>query len=410
MSYSCFLDKIIVNWGCQLMKLVKLTKKNTQLEEWEERLISQINMLDVISVSNVLFTGIVLNFIGFDFLNLSLIVSTVLGVIVFLLNRIGAYIIALYIFYSIGIFLIGSATYYMEIKTNVFMYFFPISLSIVLIMGKNKLIKHMFVWYSIYLVAIILLFYYATSRQPVTLEPGVTETLSIFNSILSFALSITLVVLININNIKRENKLNATLNEKQLLLAELFHRVKNNLNVVTSILSLKANSADSEEVRIALDECKSRVYSMALVHQQVYAKNAEGVLNMRSYLSELIRNIQHTMGSTAHVEMNLEKEHVDLPIAKAIPVGLIINELLTNSYKHASTKNDNLKITVNLMVKNNRLEFEVKDNGLGFDLEEAKKNGSLGLDIVQALCEQIDAEFKQNRSVATTCLSLKVSY
>lgn len=404
------MHKIIVNWTGKLLKLVKITKSKSQLEDWEERLISQINTLDILSVSNVVFTSIVLNIIGFDFLNTSLLISGVLGVIVYILNRVGAYLFALYIFYSIGIYLIGSATYYMEIRTNVFMYFFPISLSIVLVIGKNKLLKHMIVWYGIYLISIILLFLYASSRQHVTFDKEVTETLSFFNSIFSFALSITLVVFININNLKRENELQKALNEKQLLLAELFHRVKNNLNVVTSILSLKANSAESEEVRMALDECKSRVYSMALVHQQVYAKNDAGVLNMRSYLSELIRNIQHTMGSTAEVEMNLEQEDVDLPITKAIPIGLIINELLTNSYKHASTRNNNLKITVNLIVKDEQLEFEVKDNGLGFDLDDAKKNGSLGLDIVLALCEQIDAEFGQNKTVPTTCLGLKVCY
>lgn len=396
--------------GQQKAKPVKLAQAKPQLEDWEKQLISQVNKLDILSISNVVFCAIVLNWIGFDFLNWSLLISAALGIAVFLFNRLGNYLIALYIFYSIGIFLIGSATYYMDIKTNVFMYFFPISLSIVLIMGKNNLLKHMFVWYGIYLTAIIVLFFYASSRNTVQLAPEVTGALSILNSILSFVLSIVLVVLININNIRRENELSKTLNEKQLLLAELFHRVKNNLSVVTSILSLKANSAESEEVKSALEECKSRVYSMALVHQQVYAKNTEDELNMRSYLSELIRNIQHTMGSKASVEMNLEKEQVDLPIAKAIPVGLIINELLTNAYKHASTKNNDLKITVNLTVKNKHLEFEVKDNGLGFDLEKSKKNGSLGLDIVQALCEQIDADFEQNKGEKTTCLSLKVSY
>lgn len=393
-----------------LYKHVKLTKTSTQLEDWELRLIQQINMLDILSVSNVILSAIILNLIGFDFLNLSLLISGILGVIVWFLNRVNCYLVALYLFYAIGIFLIGSATFYMEIKTNVFMFFFPISLSIVLVMGRKKLIKHMIIWYTIYFVAVFLLFLYASSRERVTFNDEVTNALSILNSVLSFFLCIVLVIFININNLKKERELTKSLDEKQLLLAELFHRVKNNLNVVTSILSLKANSSVSEEVRVALDECKSRVYSMALVHQQVYAKNSEGELNMRSYLSELIRNIQHTMGSKAVVNMNLEKEQINLPIAKAIPVGLIINELLTNAYKHAVNELDNLEITVNFYVKGKQLRFEVLDNGKGFNLELSKNKGSLGIDIILALCEQIDADFIQLPVDSGSKLQLQVMY
>lgn len=389
---------------------MKLTKTSTQLEDWELRLIQQINMLDILSVSNVILSAIILNLIGFDFLNLSLLISGILGVIVWFLNRVNCYLVALYLFYAIGIFLIGSATFYMEIKTNVFMFFFPISLSIVLVMGRKKLIKHMIIWYTIYFVAVFLLFLYASSRERVTFNDEVTNALSILNSVLSFFLCIVLVIFININNLKKERELTKSLDEKQLLLAELFHRVKNNLNVVTSILSLKANSSVSEEVRVALDECKSRVYSMALVHQQVYAKNSEGELNMRSYLSELIRNIQHTMGSKAVVNMNLEKEQINLPIAKAIPVGLIINELLTNAYKHAVNELDNLEITVNFYVKGKQLRFEVLDNGKGFNLELSKNKGSLGIDIILALCEQIDADFIQLPVDSGSKLQLQVMY
>ena len=381
------------------------------LESWEENLIAQVNLLDYFSLANVFFVSIVLNSIGFSQLNIHLLGSFFLGIGVLLLNYYKKYIIALYVFYSIGIFLVGSATYFMDIRTNVFLYFLPISFSIVLIMGRKELIKHMFIWMGIYLVIIILLFYKSLHHAPLHFDRKTEDSLSILNSLLAFILATVQVIFVTMGQLRKERALTKAFNEKQLLLAELFHRVKNNLSVVNSILSLRANASDSKEVKDALSECQSRVYSMALVHQQVYTGNEKGNLNMRAYLDELINNIQHYYGTQVNIILNLDQEHIDLPIFKAVPIGLIINELLSNAYKHAAPDRRELTVTVNMKVKANRITFEVIDNGIGFNLEEAVKAGSLGLDIIQSLCQQIDADLEQDLSVSEgTSLKFSLTY
>jgi two-component sensor histidine kinase len=366
-----------------------------KLELWEERLIKKINSLDYFSIANVVLTFVILNIIGFEQINGYLIVSALLGVLVLFFNKRGKYLLGLYTFFSIGVFLLGAATYYMNLKSNVFMYFFPVSLSIVLLCGRRELFKHMVIWLTIYFSVVTSLLILSFNGKLVELEESTNGVLAAFNAIFSFLLSLVLVVIVTRNHNSQERELQKSLDEKQLLLAELFHRVKNNLNVVTSILSLKKNASQSEDVRNALDECRNRVFSMALIHQQVYAGNEMGSLNMRTYLIELVRNIQQMFGNEAKLTMDLSQDHLDMTISKAIPVGLIVNELLSNIYKHSKHPDRELEYTIRIHTSPNLYCFDILDNGVGFDLSTAQKSNSLGLEIVESLVEQIDGNLTQ---------------
>lgn len=183
------------------------------------------------------------------------------------------------------------------------------------------------------------------------------------------------------------------LNEKEILLAEVFHRVKNNMNIVTSLLNLKKHVSESQEVKDAIEECRERVYSMALVHQKIYNNKTIHSLDFKDYVNDLVQEAVNSIGGQDKVDVIFNTEPIDLPINYAIPCGLILNELITNSFKHAQIKNAKLKIEIGLANSNGLVTLSVKDNGPGFDFDNVRKQNSLGMDLIKSLSDQIDAKF-----------------
>ncbi|WP_027419555.1 sensor histidine kinase [Crocinitomix catalasitica] len=180
----------------------------------------------------------------------------------------------------------------------------------------------------------------------------------------------------------------------QILLKEIHHRVKNNLQIITSLLSMQRRATNDEGAINILDESRRRVEAIALIHQKLYSDIHGNQVDFKSYLSELV-NSQQLIQS--NIECHLESIDVLLDLDTAVPLGLIISELITNSVKHAFKETKNPKVYLTLTRDSNSLELTYTDNGSGlpdnFDLTVAD---SLGMEIISALIDQIDAsiEFK----------------
>jgi len=214
---------------------------------------------------------------------------------------------------------------------------------------------------------------------------------STFCTTFSFLSTLVLVVMAVAENIKLEQSLRSTVKEKEILLAEVFHRVKNNMSIVTGLLGIKREAAVSEETKMALDECRSRVYSMATIHHLMVNSSDPGSLDFKIYMDEIVANLDHTYGESVNVEVH--SVPVEMSISQAVPCGLIVNELITNSYKHGRIDKVSLEIRVDIQQEqNNRLTISVRDNGPGLpDNVPATQKTTLGFELVESLCDQIDA-------------------
>lgn len=211
--------------------------------------------------------------------------------------------------------------------------------------------------------------------------------------------TILALLYINFRNKKRLNtELEIKNQEKELLLKEIHHRVKNNLQTISSLLNLQTSQIKDKKVRNAVVESKNRVRSMALIHQRLYQGKNLAAIEMKQYLETLCQNMIKSFGSSAkNVEFDCPMEVIELDVDTAIPIGLIANELITNSLKYAFTPGDVGKIEVSLTLneKEQEMRFCVADNGQGIHQingEAESKGTNFGTQLVRLLSAQLLGE------------------
>lgn len=190
--------------------------------------------------------------------------------------------------------------------------------------------------------------------------------------------------------------------EKDSLLKEIHHRVKNNLQMVSSLLSLQTKNTRSKAAIEALEEGKSRVKAMALIHQKLYQNDDLSVIEMQGYIESLINSIQSVYKKGGHnINITIDAEGVELDIDRAIPFGLILNELVSNSFKYAFPNDDsNGKIYIHLRKINGQEGFfEYTDNGIGLPTDsEERTNASMGIRLMNRLANQLQTSLNTDRT------------
>jgi two-component sensor histidine kinase len=182
--------------------------------------------------------------------------------------------------------------------------------------------------------------------------------------------------------------------EKDSLLKEIHHRVKNNLQMVSSLLSLQTKNTKSKAAIEALEEGKSRVKAMALIHQKLYQNEDLSVIEMQGYIESLVTSVQSVYKMIdSPIDIVIDAENTELDIDRAIPIGLILNELVSNSYKYAFPENpDSGKIYINISeIEEGDYYFEYSDNGVGLreNNSENGDKGSMGMHLIQRLVNQL---------------------
>jgi PAS domain S-box-containing protein len=186
----------------------------------------------------------------------------------------------------------------------------------------------------------------------------------------------------------------AALREKEFLLREVHHRVKNNLQVVSSLLSLQASQSTDKELSAALADAKYRVHSIALVHARLHESHAAGVVHFQSYANALLTNLLHAHDAgTRGITASILGGDLSLSIDTAVLCGLMISELVVNAIKHGFPDGRRGKIEVALFDRSPLLELVVADDGVGLSAATyfAERN-SLGLELVKTFADQLHAE------------------
>lgn len=231
-----------------------------------------------------------------------------------------------------------------------------------------------------------------------------TQTLFIVIACLLAVLLITLFYYFNKN--KKTTQLIKTKNaENELLLKEIHHRVKNNLELVKSLISLQSADLEDSATKDAMIASQNRVQSMGIIHQKLYQGDNLGSIDMKDYFVNLSDGILDTFNAEDKVKIECAMDQLELDVDTAVPIGLIVNELLTNALKYAFPENSNGKIEISLSKPNpETLTLKVVDNGIGKSSHVSSKGTGFGSQLIKLLTLQLNGVMEEHHDNGTSIL------
>ena len=195
----------------------------------------------------------------------------------------------------------------------------------------------------------------------------------------------------NITRKKAEEQALSSLNHREILLSEIHHRVKNNLAIVTALIELQTFYIEDQNTVQILKESQHRIKSIALLHEKLYENTSLKNVDVSSYTSELINFIKHSLSNkdkTIKIHSTVEK--INLEMEQAMPFGLLLNELITNSYKHAFNNKAAGNIWLSLNEEGSYYTFRYEDDGSGFETNKDTPIKTLGLNLIESFCTQLN--------------------
>lgn len=381
----------------------------TEMEFYQKREARIVNLFALITLLGLVIGVSSVLFISGDYVISTVLFTTLTSLSILFLNYKLHHNAATYLFVitiNVTIFILNQQ--YIDSVGN-YLYYFPVIFCVALIHNPIKSNTRTAIFFSIVLVSFL------CSRLidiPYLKNSSITEAdnaaLLTYNSVLAFFVTIILVFLV-VRLINRQNNealallhkeqdaqkiISQSLKEKETLLAEIQHRVKNNLAIITGLLNLQTEKAPCNESKQLMIESRNRVMSISMVHERLYKKDNLSKINLKLYLFELVQELIKSFPiNSKQIEIIEELEMVELEITKAVPIGLIVNEAITNSLKHAFNnghQNPSIKIKMQLIF--DRIQISVLDNGIGFTDTDNRKDTALGLSLIESLSDQIDAQ------------------
>jgi two-component sensor histidine kinase len=375
------------------------------LEFYQKRETKILNIFSIITLIGLLIGTTNIFFLKKEYPVIMVSFEALASILILILNSKRFFNAAAFLFViSINLTLLYMNMYYHS-DTGSYLYYFPLIFCIALLHNPNKSKARDLIFFSI----ILLSFLGARVIHPTcipTAAVSAAQNAIIFNfNVNLVALLTAILVYLIITFINKQYKelsdllevskddqvtIQNSLREKEVLLAEIQHRVKNNLSVIIGLFNLQMDNASSEEARQSINEAKNRVLSIAMVHERLYRKEDLSKINLKYYISELTKEIVrgHPLYKSVTIEEHLED--LDVDITKAVPIGLIVNEVITNSLKHAfSDPNVKPHLKITLTKNLDQICIKMQDNGIGFP-ENKAKSGSLGITLIESLADQID--------------------
>jgi len=300
----------------------------------------------------------------------------------FLLYRKGKYNYASYTMGFVLCIETVSAIFIYRFDDYIPAFLFPLILGIFSLFSWKKGIV-----FSVIMIAVIglLLLYYQDALQT---SVFLHTPAAIINFISVFVIVIIFALYYEITRIDTYRELINANYQKDLLYYEVQHRVKNNLNIVSSMLAIQAEKED-QKVRDIIEVSKSRIDAMAMVHSMLYVSHNLEKINAKQFIEKLYRNLQNTLSE--HIKICFKADAIELSLNEIIPIGLIINELVVNSFKYAFTNEKNPKIIIVLKNRGNTVLLTYFDNGRGYD---ATMKRNFGLQLIDLNIKQLKGTLK----------------
>ncbi|MEI6019973.1 MAG: histidine kinase dimerization/phosphoacceptor domain -containing protein [Bacteroidota bacterium] len=383
------------------------------LNSHERRRIRTVNLLNAVIIF-FLATGLINFFILKNDYNFTpFIVFTALCLASLFLNKIHQSSLSALLFtlnMNVEIFYINK-TYPVEVGS--YLYYYPVIVSVVLLNNPQTRDRFALIHFLTCLLFFLCnLFLDFPEWQNLHLKQDQIQKMWLLNIVISTTVTGTIVYLLtrlisnqnkeislqNLDLISAKENINASLKEKEVLLAELNHRVKNNLAIISGLLNLQESSIENHEAKQIIGDSKNRINSMALVHKMLY-KNADlKNIDLSAYVSELIDELFRGYQLDNKVEIHKKLDPIILAVNKSIPLGLILNEIITNSIKYVyanSAENSGL-FEIHMQLQDNKVMIEMNDHGLGFptDFNAEQTQFTLGIFLIKSLTEQIDGEVR----------------
>jgi two-component sensor histidine kinase len=189
------------------------------------------------------------------------------------------------------------------------------------------------------------------------------------------------------------------LNDKDILLKEIHHRVKNNFQVISSLLSLQSSRVNDDFTKHVLDESRSRIITMSKIHEKLYSSDCVKYVNMKENILEIVSGLlQLYSGNSKLVKFNFDIDEIKMSIDEAIPCSMIVNEVVSNSLKYAFNNFNNAQIAIKATLANKNVILKIHDNGKGYPDNFEYKTGSLGIQIVKTFARQLDGKVQFNNN------------
>jgi two-component sensor histidine kinase len=194
--------------------------------------------------------------------------------------------------------------------------------------------------------------------------------------------------------------------EKALLLRELNHRIKNNLQMISSLLNLQSHELTGHPAKEAIIAGKHRVEALSLVHRKLYQEDLDTRVVLKDYVEELVLGLFHGYDTT--FKPNFKIENISVSLDTAVPLALVINEIIINSLKYAFVNIQKPVLKIIISNSDGYLNIEIIDNGIGFDQSKAEKNNSFGIKLIYSLIEQLEGEIQKLESENGTHWRMKI--
>lgn len=194
------------------------------------------------------------------------------------------------------------------------------------------------------------------------------------------------------NNRKINRRYSEQIERNEILLKEIHHRVKNNLQIISSLLRLQSFETDDASVKEHFEQAIGRIRSMALIHEKMYHDDDMSQINLSEYLLSLAKDIMHSIDSATDVDFDVNSDVEDVDIENIVPVSLIFNELITNSLKHGFKNTKEGQLRLQIKRKASKLNFHYSDNG---EWKEPIGESSFGLELIETLTQQLDGEWRR---------------
>ena len=220
----------------------------------------------------------------------------------------------------------------------------------------------------------------------------------------TFALSLAIVLASNLEARQRraiQYKLDQELKQKELLIKEIHHRVKNNLTIIASLLNMQMDKTKDKYHSDLFEDHRSKIDSIAVIHELVYKSKNYTEISLRDYIKKITSNLQEVYKSEQNkIQIAHDVHEVAVDLSYALPIGLIINEVITNSFKHAFKGRSSGQIHIHLNIEKRKVQLSISDDGQGLS-QQSKKAQSIGMDILAGLVEQIDGKYSLNSQQGT---------
>jgi two-component sensor histidine kinase len=195
--------------------------------------------------------------------------------------------------------------------------------------------------------------------------------------------------------------LDAKNRQNELLLKEIHHRVKNNLEMVKSLIALQSAKLEDGASKEAMLASQNRVQSMGIIHQKLYQGENLGSIEMKDYFINLGEGVLDTFNAEEKVKIECAMDDLNLDVDTAVPIGLIVNELLTNALKYAFPEGTKGQIKISLVKENNDLLLKVTDNGIGKTQGSKPKGTGFGTQLIQLLTQQLNGTISEDHKNGT---------